>query len=136
LKENVKRKRQDPEEAKALLKMTEKREAYINAIKNTRNFTSLIIEDYYEIIKELITAIMSSDGYKSYSHECLIIFMEKFYNLSKSHLVLIDQLRRIRNDINYRGISVDYSYLERNENSIKEIIIELKKHIKGKIHIN
>lgn len=134
LEGGVRTKRPDMEEAKALLKMAEKREEYIKAIGNPREFASLIVEGYYEIIKELITAIMSVDGYKSYSRECLITFIEKFYGFSKDRVVLLDQLRRIRNDINYRGASVDYSYLERNQAPIKGIIIELKKVLKRRYY--
>ncbi len=133
LKEDVRRKRPDTEEARALLLMAEKREAYISASRDAKEFASLIVEGYYEIIKEIITAIMSADGYKSYSHECLIAFAGEFYKLPKSQLMLLDQLRRVRNDINYRGFSVDSSYLERNERGIKEIIKALKAVLKEKL---
>lgn len=133
LEDAVKVKRKDSQEAQALLKMAEKREAYISSIQPREEFTSFIVEDYYEIIKELLTALLSADGYKSYSHECLITFLEKFYPFTKDQLTLIDQLRKIRNDINYRGVSVDYSYLERNEDIIRQIIKELKALIRQKL---
>jgi len=133
LRENVKRKRQDLEEARALLKMAERRELLRSEIKGKDEFNSIIIESYYESIKELITAIMSVDGYKSYSHKCLIIFMRKFYHLPRHHLMLIDQLRKLRNDINYRGIAVDSSYLERNERDIKNVISGLKDVLRRKL---
>ena len=132
LEGDVKKKRPDFEEAKSLLLMAEKREAYIST-KDKMEFASLVIEDYYEIIKELITAILSADGYKSYSHECLATFLEKFYHFPKGQVILVNQLRKMRNDINYRGVSIDYSYLGRNEADIKGVIAALKHILKGKL---
>jgi len=126
LEGNVSKRRPDLEEAAALLKMAGRREAYISAAKRTKEFTPLVVEAYYEIAKELITGIMAADGYKSYSHECLITFAEKFCGLPKGRVVLLDQLRKIRNEINYRGASVDPSYLERNETEIGATIAALK----------
>lgn len=42
--------------------------------------------------------------------------------LPKNKSIFLDQLRKVRNDINYRGISIDFSYLQRNESQIKRII--------------
>ena len=75
--DKVSRIRQDKEKAKSLIKVVELREKNIAKINNDE-FVTLIIEDYYEIIKELITAIMSIDGWKTVSHEILIGYLNKF----------------------------------------------------------
>lgn len=96
-------------------------------LKDKMEFTSLIVEDYYEIIKEAITAIMAIDGYKTLSHEVLIGYLKEFYKqFSESEILLADQLRKLRNKIAYKGFFVEYSFLERNESDIKEIISKLK----------
>lgn len=90
--------------------------------------TTLKVESYYEVIKELITALLAADGYKSYSHECLICYIhDKFsHKFTGMQIELIDQLRVIRNDIAYRGAFVDDDFLHRNENDILLIINTLK----------
>jgi len=69
--EKVNRIRPDKEKAKALLKMVALREQRLKHM-TTPVFSTLLVEDYYEIVKELITAIMSIDGWKTVSHELLI----------------------------------------------------------------
>jgi len=92
------------------------------------NNPTLRTEAYYEILKELMTALLSLEGYKSYSHECLISFVKnKFSNkFSLMQIELIDQLRILRNDIVYRGDFVKKDFLERNEGDIQNIIKILK----------
>ncbi|MBI2109606.1 hypothetical protein HYT58_00335 [Candidatus Woesearchaeota archaeon] len=87
----------------------------------------LIIEWYYEVIKELITSILFIDGYKTLSHKDLIKYLKiNFKNdFSYSNVMLIDQLRRLRNDIVYYGVFTDSSYLKRNKQDIINVISKL-----------
>ena len=134
LKGKVRRRNPNPEEARALLRMAEKRQRFIWSVKDRREFASLVAEDYFEIIKELVTAAMALDGYKCYSHDCLVAFLSEFHKeISRPERELIDQLRRIRNDINYRGLVLEYDYIERNEEAILDIIRRLKGIIKGRL---
>jgi len=101
--EEVRKVRPDKEMAKSLLKMIEVRTKMIRTLNNDQ-FVSIKIENYYEIIKEAITALMSIDGYKTLSHEILIGYLHEFYkDFSKHEINLIDQVRQIRNKIVYRG---------------------------------
>src|SRR3989344_6582160 len=123
----------DKEKATSLLKLIEIREKNIKSLEK-EEFATLIIEGYYEIIKELITAIMSVDGYKTLSHELLVGYIAKFYKeFSMFEINTIDQLRKTRNDIAYRGIIINMDYLERNEKPILKIIRALKEKVKSKI---
>lgn len=122
----------DKEKAKALLRVIALREKNIN-LMNSTGFTTLIIEGYYEIIKELITAIMSVDGWKTTSHELLIGYLAEFYKeFSQAELYIIDQLRKTRNDISYRGVIIKEEYLVRNKISILQIIDKLKQILQKK----
>lgn len=67
----------DKEKAKSLLQLVGLREKDLKTKK--KEFATIIVEGYYEIIKELITAIMSIDGYKTVSHELLVGYLAKFY---------------------------------------------------------
>jgi len=94
----------------------------------------LIIEDYYEIIKELITALLSIDGFKTLSHELLIGYLSRFYKQFSSYEIhLIDQLRKTRHDLTYRGIMAPSDYLPRNKNEILSVIEKLKKIVIDKL---
>src|SRR3989338_11207669 len=86
-----------------------------------------LVEQYYEIIKELITALMYADGYKTLSHKSLIAYLEKNYNAAfgKDEFILMDDTRKLRNDILYYGKQVDKSFLTNHEGRLKIIISKL-----------
>ena len=98
-----------------------------------KSFTSLVVEDYYEAIKELITALLILEGYKTTSHEILIAYLINYKEIEPDEIMVLDQLRKIRNDINYRGTGVNYSYLEDNKCYFELIIHKLKQIIKEKL---
>lgn len=124
----------DKEKAKSLLDLIGLREKKLNLL-DKKDSSTLIVEAYYEIIKELITAIMSIDGYKTLSHELLVSYLAKFYKeFSMFEINIIDQLRKTRNDIAYRGIMVNPGYLDRNEKTILNIIQKLKQIVVGKLN--
>ena len=79
----------DKEMAKSILKMVDVRlEALDLELEKTDQFASLVVEDYYEIIKEIITALMAVDGYKTLSHEVLIGYLNEFYPSSLAQKLL------------------------------------------------
>ncbi len=114
----------DKEKARSLLQVVELREKDLKT--KVEEFTTLIVEGYYEIVKELITAIMSIDGYKTVSHELLIGYITKYKEFPDSEIYFMDQLRKTRNDIAYRGIMVPPEYLTRNKEKILAVISKLK----------
>lgn len=118
--------RPDNEKAKALQKMIELHEKRAK-LTPLPDMGTLLIEEYYEIVKELITAIMSCDGWKTVSHELLIGYLAEFYpECNTLEIALIDQLRQMRNDIAYRGVMINPEYLERNQTAILDSITKLK----------
>tara|TARA_Y100000310_G_scaffold345857_1_gene471567 strand:- start:19762 stop:20184 length:423 start_codon:yes stop_codon:yes gene_type:complete len=129
----IRKVKQDLEMARSILKMVEIR---IKAVKmlNKEEFASLVIEDYYEIIKEIITALIAVDGYKTLSHEVLIGFLKEFYDeFPESEILFIDQLRQLRNKIVYKGFFIESDYLNRNQDKIKEIVNKLKEILVSKL---
>lgn len=116
----------DKERAKSLLKMISLIENRIKK-EDKKEMTALIISDYYEIIKELITAILLADGFKTLNHKDLFEYLEKNYSqFIANDFSILDSLRVLRNIISYEGFFVDLSYLTRNEFLFKDIIIKLK----------
>ena len=124
----------DKERAKSILKMTCLIEERIK-IQNKEKMAALIITDYYEIIKELITAILLIDGYKILSHKDLIDYLkEKYFDKFNAYDVsVLDDLRILRNRIAYEGFFVEPSYLDRNKTVFTKIIKKLKELIENKL---
>lgn len=131
--DEVRKVKPDKETAKSLLKMIETRVRVLE-IMNRKEFASLIVESYYEIIKEAITALMAIDGYKTLSHEVLIGYLKEFYpQFSEYEIGLIDEFRKLRNNIAYKGFFIAPDFVERNEARIKGIVLKLVQILKGKI---
>jgi hypothetical protein len=128
---NVSKMTPDKEKARALLKIVGLRERDLET--KSEEFATLIVEGYYEIVKELITAIMSVDGYKTVSHEMLVGYLAEFYkDFSSAEIMMIDQLRKTRNDIAYRGVMIKPEYLSRRKEDILKVIAKLKNVVENK----
>lgn len=114
----------DERRAKALKEMAKNRLSNIYSLKEPYR----IIEEYYEIIKELLTAFMYLSGYKTLSHKLLIEYSEKnIKSLSTQDISLIDELRVKINNIVYYGEQTSMDFLKSREPKIKEIISKLMK---------
>lgn len=131
-KEEIFRISKDKERARDLFEMSKERQDMIKLIPKDKTYK--IIEEYYEIIKELLTAIMYLDGYKTLSHIKLIEYFSSNYNdLEAKETNLVDTLRRFRISIVYYGKKISTEFLTNNEQNIKEIIRTLTKLVKNKI---
>lgn len=131
--EKIYERKADPEEAKSLLKMAEIRQKDNNRRNVTSENVSLIVETHWEVQKQLTTALLILEGYKSYSQECLIEFLKQKHDLKTSHAKKMHQLRRLRNDIDYRGKFLDKDYLDRNQEKIEKITEKLKQKLKEEL---
>ena len=65
--------------SKSILKLCNVRLRIVLDVKLDSETASIIAENYYEIIKELLTALLLLSGRKSDNHECLIAFFKKNY---------------------------------------------------------
>lgn len=119
----------DKEKAKSILKMVHTTLEMVKQIDKSK-FPSNVIKEYYEVVRELISIIILLDGYKAIgerAHKKQIEYLEKNYTeFSKSYLILIDDLRIIRNKVAYDGFFVKESYVDRKLGDISKIIDKLK----------
>ena len=92
-------------------------------------FIVLKVEAYYDIIKELIFAHLYKNGYNCTNHLCLIAYLKEKIKDFDFETQKIDELRKVRNEINYRGLIIKKDYLERNELEFKNIIKRLKEEL-------
>jgi uncharacterized protein (UPF0332 family) len=100
----AKRKTPDLEEAKALLKQAQERIIYIKHNKITTTTAKFILEDAYEAIRESAQALMSIKGFKPYSHEATISFIQDHHKeFNKQETNLLNHFRVLRNNSIYRA---------------------------------
>jgi hypothetical protein len=117
----------DKERSTQMLQMANLRQEFWDR-KVDDKYTTLKVEAYYEVIKELIFASMYKEGYNCSNHLCLISYVkERLKNISSDR---IDELRRVRNDISYRGFTLTKDFFDRNEEEYKEIIEKIKLTLK------
>lgn len=92
-------------------------------------FLVLKVEAYYDIIKELLFAYLYKNGYNCTNHLCLIAYLKEKIKDFDFETQKINELRKVRNEINYRGLIIKKDYLERNELELKNIIKRLKEEL-------
>lgn len=124
----------DFNKAKELLALAEHKCAFWREVeKKAELYPSLFIEGHYEIIKELVIAILSLDGWKADNHDCLFQYiLEKKQDLEIDFSYL-SELRKLRNKIDYLGIKVSYETWKQNKLKLQVIIKTLSDHVKKQI---
>ncbi len=118
----------DEERSRQMLQMANLRLEFWNK-KVDEKFIALKVEAYYDIIKELIFAHIYKNGYNCTNHLCLIAYLKEKIQDFDFEIQKIDELRKVRNEINYRGLTIKKDYLERNELEFKNIIKRLKEEL-------
>ena len=116
----------DENKIKSILKATEKRQIVIDKIGIDEETVSFVVENYYEIIKELLVALLLSKGFKSSNHQCLISYFYKNYPGLESYTHLIAEMSFLRNRLDYYGELIDYSFYDKNKDKIAKTILKLK----------
>ena len=119
--------------AKEVFAMAEHRqEFWKNSSKNSKEYPSIFIEGYYEIIKELCLALLALDGWKALNHECLFAFIKNNYD-NEIDSDFLFELKDLRNHIGYRGTKISYNIFKQNESKIHMNINVLKKIVLNKM---
>jgi hypothetical protein len=122
----------EKDRAEDLFDMAKDRLELLNLIPKDRYYK--IIEEYYEIIKELLTAVMYLDGYKTLSHVKLIEYFSLNYKeLKIEEIKLVDNLRKFRISIVYYGRKMSKEFLLNYEEDIKKTIKILIKLVEDKL---
>jgi hypothetical protein len=126
----------DREKARSILKMVDTTLEMIHSI-DLAKFSSNVTKEYYEVIRELMSTVLLLDGYKTYgegAHKKLIDYLRSSSTeFSEYELLLIDDLRIIRNKVAYDGFFVEQDYIERKIHDIPKIIAKLKGMIRERL---
>lgn len=126
-KGDVKRQTKNEILAKALLRGSADRLSFIKRLGLSEENAKYIVENSYDVIRELIEARLSIDGFKSYSHEATILFLKKFPEFKESEISFIDNLRKIRNGIKYYGKEAHVNEAKTALNFLNSVLLRLKK---------
>jgi len=87
---------------------------------------SLVVEAYYESIKELLVAFLLKNGMRSDNHQCLISYFLKENSNLENEVNLISRMSFYRNRLNYYGEKIPSSFYDDNKKEIKRIFSLIK----------
>jgi pyoverdine/dityrosine biosynthesis protein Dit1 len=122
----VKRTSKDLALIKSLIIFSERDHEFLKKIKIDDLSARNVMTGYYDILRSILEAISSLEGYKIYSHEAFTEFLKlKDESIASQKF---DRLRRVRNGIRYYGKSIKPE--EVKENVLE--IMQLVKHLKAK----
>lgn len=121
----------DEEQVSSIIETADKRLDFIKSNKATADNVSFIVENYYEIIKELLVALLLKNGLKSKNHQCLISYFNKEYPDYEFESNLISNMSYLRNRLNYYGEKIDFEFYDENKDEFDKLI----KLIKGLIRL-
>ena len=98
----------DPSEAKAMIARASRTLEYVKSQSITENNASFLFEDTYEVMRECTHGLMAANGYKPYSHEATVAFLDEYYKsyFGEKLVEAFNRYRIIRNNIMYRANSV------------------------------
>ncbi len=124
--DEVKHQSSDKNLAESLKKESQDRVDFIRRlIKNSEN-PKYIVENIYDLLKELIEAKLAIEGFKSYSHEATIIYLRKFKEFTDSEIRFFDELRKVRNKLKYYGKNIEKDKANKVVEFMEEILPKLK----------
>ncbi|MEK6973637.1 MAG: hypothetical protein AABW41_00090 [Nanoarchaeota archaeon] len=83
---------------------------------------SFIVEDYYEVIKELLVAFMLKNGLRSKNHQCLISYFYRKNSNFEKEAYLIAQMSYFRNRLEYYGEDIPMAFYNKNKEEFKKLI--------------
>ena len=110
---------------KALIRLKRARDTKLN-----EENVSFIVEDYYKVIKELLTAYLLNNGLRPKNHQCLISYFYKENPDYEKQAFLISQMSFFRNRLNYYGESIPLEFYGKNKKEFENIIEIIKNLIK------
>ena len=89
------------------------------------------VEDYYEVVKELLTAYLLKNGMRSANHQCLISYFLKENKNFEREAMLIQQMSFFRNRLTYYGEDIPKDFYNENKEEFEKIIKLILRLIDG-----
>ena len=112
----------DKDRFDSIIEMALDRLSLVKSLKVSDKNVSFIIENYYEVIKELLVAYFLKDCLKSKNHQCLISYFYKKNSDLENECLLISQMCFFRNRLNYYGDRVPFHFYREKKKEFERII--------------
>ncbi len=123
----IKVKQKDEPRFRNLIEGAQKRKDVMEKYLPLNEETSTkIIEECYDIIREILEAKLSREGYKSYNHEAVISYLINL-GFSLTDTIFVDKLREVRHGTKYYGKQVSLEYATKVKEFLTDNYIKLKK---------
>ncbi|NQU78426.1 hypothetical protein HQ545_01525 [Candidatus Woesearchaeota archaeon] len=121
-KEFIRKVTPDQEKICSIVEMAMSRLEFVKSHTATEKNVYFIVEGYYEILKELLVALLLKNGLKSRNHQCLITYFYREYPDHEFEANLISRMSYLRNRLDYYGEAIDVSFYSKNKEDIEKII--------------
>src|SRR3989344_3055186 len=102
---SVKRQQPDRNLSESLLRDGQERIEDAALSLHSKRKPKFIYENVYEALREAADSILFLKGYKSFSHEATISFLQQFKELSSKEISEFNRMRIKRNGMKYYGKS-------------------------------
>ena len=126
----------DKIKVQSILKMVDKTLLMINSI-DYNVFPSNVLQQYYDVLRELMSIIMLLDGFKTKgegAHKEIIEYIGKNYSsVTQGQIMFLDELRVLRNRISYDGFFIESDFVKRKNEDIIELVRLFKEIIDKKM---
>jgi hypothetical protein len=123
-KKIVKEIKKDTEMIKSLIESSKNKLESSNELKMNEVTAVSKFSLAYDSLRELLEALAIENGYKIYNHECFTSFLKEILN-EKEKGNNFDEIRKIRNDVNYYGKQITIEEAEEIINKIKSLRQEI-----------
>ncbi|OGX02024.1 MAG: hypothetical protein A2062_05020 [Omnitrophica WOR_2 bacterium GWA2_44_7] len=100
---DVKKQPSDSNLAKSLVDDSKDRLQYAKNSKLVEESAKYVYENVYESLREAADSILAIKGFKSFSHEASISFLQRFKDFSANEISEFDRMRKKRNGMKYYG---------------------------------
>jgi len=112
----------DKEKIASIIETALKRRKFLEDANVDENNVSFIVEGFYEIVKELLVALLLMEGMRSSNHQCLISYFNRKFPDHEFEVNLISQMSYLRNRLDYYGEKIDKGFYDKNKKDIQELI--------------
>ncbi len=112
IKKGLRNRQKDLEKIKSMINSAEINAIVTKEIKLNENSATLIFREIYESVRQLGDAKLWLSGYEPLNHEVSMDILKEFDIKDRVKLNSLDRLKKIRNDINYRGFRTSINQTE------------------------
>ena len=130
----AKRSSKDMQLAKSLMSAAEQDMAFLKPLPLNESSARKIVSNYYDVLRSLLEADASLNGFKVYSHEAFTYYLIE--NKEEALSVKFERVRKIRNSINYYGKTIGVEEAEDTINEIAHIIDKIKSRLREKSKVD